>query len=184
MVQRTIGQRQLQKSLAVQEIDESSSEDEDSLENSKEIIEESSRTEWEELQDIYFQKRYTRARNASQESFMEDEDACEINLSNMYQESSRHQNEKSPSFHQEDVTEEKEVSLAKEVILEKEISLEKPTLRMKEISLENENFTEKASYEKGDEISQGTLDVIDELILSFERESNEKLDAAPTINLD
>lgn len=91
MVQRTIG-RKLRKSSAVHEIDDSNDETDGETENVK------SRTEWELLQDIYFKNRFTRARNASQESFMEDEESCEINLSRMYQEVKHSKMDKLPSL--------------------------------------------------------------------------------------
>lgn len=94
MVQRTIG-RKLRKSSAVHEIDDSSDETEF---NDGETENVKSRTEWELLQDIYFKNRFTRARNASQESFMEDEESCEINLSRMYQEVKHSKMDKLPSL--------------------------------------------------------------------------------------
>lgn len=126
MVERPIGKK-LQKSLAVHETD--SSDDEMSKES--EVV--PGKTHWEELQDIYFQKRYIRDIHASVESLLEDEDACKINLSNLYQENQ-------PS--------------------------------------------EKSSSTLTKDVSQDTLDAIDELIKSFEKETNEiKDDAQPTVTV-
>lgn len=83
MVERPIGK--LQKSVAIQESEEESFEEE-SLSDSKEVPPQPERTTWEELQDINFKNRFQRARNASEESLMDDEDACTINLSTMYDE--------------------------------------------------------------------------------------------------
>jgi hypothetical protein len=44
-------------------------------------------TQWEEMQDFYFKKRFSRAANASEDSLMEDEELCSINLQNLYSES-------------------------------------------------------------------------------------------------
>lgn len=93
MVQRTFANK-LQKSAAVYETDDSSDETEVSKDEEVTPI----RTEWELLQDIYFKNRFTRARNASQESFLEDEESCEINLSKMYQENTHQKIEKLPSL--------------------------------------------------------------------------------------
>lgn len=84
-----LADRKLQKSDAVDEEDETTEDEESS---SVEVPEEPPKTQWEELQDIYFQQRFIRARNASQESLLEDEFDCKINLSNMYEEPT----EKSP----------------------------------------------------------------------------------------
>lgn len=77
MVERPAG-KTLQKSAAVEE-------------TSSPVETEGQRpsaTYWEELQDIYFKRRFQRARNASQESFLDDEDECKINLTKMYHEDS------------------------------------------------------------------------------------------------
>lgn len=93
MIQRTIG-RKLHKSIAVQVTDDSSDETEESKESEDKTV----RTEWELLQDIYFKNRFTRARNASQESFLEDEESCELNLSKLYQEGTHQKIDKLPSL--------------------------------------------------------------------------------------
>ena len=81
----------MQKSAAVQETDDSN--DETEVADNVPV-----RTEWELLQDIYFKNRFTRARNASQESFLDDEEACEINLSKMYQENTHQKVDKLPAI--------------------------------------------------------------------------------------
>ncbi|CRK95664.1 CLUMA_CG009122, isoform A [Clunio marinus] len=79
--------RKLLKTAAFEE-PEDSSEYDVSTEGSQDINEPTSKTQWEELQEFYFKMGIKRALNASMESLMEDEDACKINLSNLYRESS------------------------------------------------------------------------------------------------
>lgn len=181
MVQRTIDQRQLHKSIAVEESDDSS-EDEESVEEVKEIVEEPARTEWEIYQDICVQNRFTRARNESQESLQEDEDACDINLSNMYRENST---DKPPSVHndQDQSVEDMIRHLKmKSPSLHLESAMEKKNSIVNDNSTETEIFMVKDESQESEDLTQDTLDVIDKLMKSFEKESNEKLDVAQTIN--
>lgn len=128
--------KKLQKAAAVQETDDSSDEEGSSEEvSSKDVPEVPASTQWEKLQDIYFQKRFSRALNASQESLMEDEHDCSINLSKMYREKS------------------------------------------------NDRSTEKSSSLHKDP-SQDTLDVIDDLIKSFEKEMNDERSGAEKVDTD
>lgn len=93
--------KKLQKSDAVQETDnpfheaETISSEFDEAE-SQGLVQRPSATYWEELQDIYFVKRFKRAQNASQESLMDDEDECKINLTKLYHENSAEKSSSTP----------------------------------------------------------------------------------------
>lgn len=135
--------RKLEKSFAVDESNDSS-DDEVSKED------DAPKTQWEQMHDIYFQKRFSCPLHASVESLMDDEDTCKINISNMYSDSI----EKKP-FDDHDMRESSEKK-------------------------ESPDGNEKV------ELSDDTLDVIDDLIKSFEKEcQRDEINAeVPIINVE
>lgn len=89
--------RKLTKSVAVDLMENLMKEEKTTQSKPERLVQQPSATYWEELQDIFFEKKFKRARNASQESFMENEDECTINLTKMYKENSGELSSPTPS---------------------------------------------------------------------------------------
>ena len=134
------------KSFAVDE--ESSRDESDSSEDETKRVDEPPKTQWEEMHDIYFKKRFSCPLHSSVESLMEDEEDCRINLSNMYHETDvskakpstpPSEPQRMPSIRKEASSETIDMIDALIKSIEKEVNLEEANNEVPIVSVADEN---------------------------------------------